>query len=98
MILRKVLIARDSKAEYAPVTGLKPTWVHLTDADKFDQVDDKPEFHELGGGQYMVSLEARPGELFFGQVDLGPTLVSGLDRFVDVYFEHPQSQRGGGTD
>lgn len=98
MLLHKVILARNSKAEWAPVPGLTPQWVHLTDADTRDQVDDKPEFHELPGGQYLVSMRVQPGQLFFGQVDLGASLASGYDRFADVYFEHPDSCRGTGVD
>lgn len=82
------VIAQDSKNANTPVTGLSPAWVHITDMETGEKLDacELPKFRELGGGQYAFAFDGKPGRHYFGQIDLGPTLLDGIDRFVDFDF------------
>lgn len=89
MLKRYEVLARDSRSANVPVTGLNPHWVFLVDLDTGERFapQELPAFRELGGGQYDFAIRVSKGQRLSGQVDLGPGLVDGWDRFVDVWID-----------
>lgn len=82
-----MVVCRDNTADNAPVKGLRPAWAFLKRLSDGKDVTPPP-VSEIGGGQYRVGpidLEAIGGDVT-GQLDMGASVKSPGDRWIDVEF------------
>ena len=85
--LNYVFFARDSSSSPSdkPLTGLTPTWVFLRKLSDGTAISP-PAITEIGYGQYKLSYDPEAQGEASGQIDLGATIQSYGDRYIDLVF------------